>query len=137
MEQELTDLDGEEIKPESEKCNCKPLASLFQCKKEGRFADKSNCRNYYRCVTDEEGFVADQFECDMGFAFDPATEACVPEAQSTCKKGMALFLQFALSFTNKPKHFLIFSSKHSLKGWHQVQVKDLGERATEGGTQRR
>lgn len=86
MEQQLTDLDAEEIKPESEQCNCKPLSSIFQCKKEGRFADKSNCRNYYRCTSDEDGFAADQFECDMGFAFDPATEACVPEAQSKCKK---------------------------------------------------
>jgi len=87
MEQQLTDLDGEEIKPESDSCNCKPLSSIFQCKKEGRFSDKSNCRNYYRCVPDEEGFVADMFECDMGYAFDQTTGGCVPEVESKCKQG--------------------------------------------------
>ena len=87
MEQELTNVDGDEIKPEDEDCNCKPLSSIFQCKSEGRFPDRTNCQNYYRCTSDNGGFTADMFECDMGFAFDADTSKCVPEAESKCQKG--------------------------------------------------
>ena len=90
-EQELTSLDTEEITPEDESCNCKPLARIFQCKKDGRFSDKQNCRNYYRCSKSEdgEGFNADMFECDMGYAFEEETASCVPESESKCIKEKA------------------------------------------------
>lgn len=87
-EQQLTNMDEDEIEPEDEDCNCKPVQKVFQCKKEGKFADKKSCQNFYRCTTDEEegGFEADQFECDLGKAFDEASGKCVPEDESECKK---------------------------------------------------
>ena len=88
VEQQLTNMDEDEITPEDEDCNCKPVSSVFQCKQEGRFADRKNCKNFYRCTNDGGGFIADQFECDMGSAFDEDTGKCVPESQSKCKSGL-------------------------------------------------
>ena len=89
VEQQLTNMDEDEIAPEDEDCNCKPVSSIFQCKQEGKFADKKNCKNFYRCTNDDSGgFIADQFECDMGNAFDESVGKCVPESQSKCKSGL-------------------------------------------------
>lgn len=84
--QQLTNLDEDEIEPEEEDCNCKPVQSVFQCKEEGKFADKKSCKNFYRCTTSGDGFKADQFECDMGMAFDEEQFKCVPESESKCKQ---------------------------------------------------
>ncbi|CAH2235258.1 jg20633 [Pararge aegeria aegeria] len=46
------------------------------CKEEGYFGDKNNCKNFYRCVHDQDGYTKYDFTCGDGTIWDQDIIAC-------------------------------------------------------------
>lgn len=54
-------------------CGSSPTTPDFECWDQGVYPDPLNCKRYYYCSTDESGdLIADQYECDNFYVFDPS-----------------------------------------------------------------
>ncbi|XP_062549954.1 uncharacterized protein LOC134214648 [Armigeres subalbatus] len=55
----------------------------FTCTEEGLFADKTDCRSFFACVKQGDGFTVTHNGCRYGAAFDPALQRCTND-QTAC-----------------------------------------------------
>jgi hypothetical protein len=53
---------------------CTQATSSFECLSAGIFPDPLDCKKYYNCLVNSEGeLIADGYECDNFYVFDPSS----------------------------------------------------------------